>query len=82
MIVYDYVKDEFLLYSTAHRITAMTRFINITDNKENLYVGDLTGNVYKMFAQDDLDDTANIEMKFESTYSIREELTPKLNRKK
>jgi hypothetical protein len=66
VIAYDYVKDEFMLYSTAHRITAMTRFINTTDNTENLYVGDLTGNVYKMFAQDYLDDTANIEMKLQS----------------
>jgi hypothetical protein len=66
VIVYDFIFNEFLLYSTAHRITAMKKFINITTNTEDLYIGDLTGNVYKMFGQDDLDDTVNIEMKLES----------------
>jgi len=66
VIVYDFIFNEFLLYSTAHRITAMTRFINTTNNTEDLYIGDLTGNVYKMFANDDLDDDKNVEMKLES----------------
>ncbi len=64
-IVYDMFNDAFFLYSLGVQATAMCKFINTTNGSEDLYFGDSTGTVFKMF-QGDQDDGDDIEMRLRS----------------
>lgn len=64
MIVYDYEKNMFVIYSFADTMTAGAKLID-TNSDEQVYFGDSTGQCYKMFTGDQ-DDDADIEMVLES----------------
>jgi general stress protein 26 len=64
MIVYDYLKNMFTIYSFADVMTAGTKVID-KNGDEIVIFGDSSGQCYKMFTGD-VDDDTNIEMKLES----------------
>jgi hypothetical protein len=64
-IVYDYIKNIFVLYSLADQATAMTKMITGSDGIQNVYFGDVNGNVYKMFSGN-TDNGKDIQMKLQS----------------
>jgi hypothetical protein len=64
-IVYDLFKDAFYLFSLGVQATSMCRFINGNDGAQDLYFGDSTGTVFKMF-QGDQDNGSDMEMHFRS----------------
>lgn len=64
MIVYDYEKNMFVIYSFADVMTAGAKLID-TNSDEQVYFGDSLGQCYKMFTGD-VDDDTDIEMVLES----------------
>jgi len=63
MIVYDYNFNTFVVYSLAHKMTAIAKLVK-TDGTEKVYMGDVNGNVYEMF-NGDTDDGTEIVMRAE-----------------